>query len=377
MGISASIVLTTIYDPVALDDYYRNLKKFDRLSDVGVYMIPDLKTPDSAYKRCEKLQKKGLNVVCPAVVEQEEFLRKVGFDPHLVPCNSDNRRNVGFLMALESGADLIISIDDDNYCSEDEDFIACHEVVCGGRHTADVVSSQTGWYNICGLLNFAPQVKTYPRGFPYYARHKKEQLDIVQDGVTIHLNAGLWLQDPDIDGISWLVNPAKAISFRGKSPVLAQDTWTPINTQNTAMRRNVVCCYYYLKMGYPMGEMTIDRFGDIYSGYFSQACVKAMKGSIRVGTPIAQHNRHAHNFFNDAANEWGGIMVLEELLPWLTKEAQLDGSTYAETYVCLSEILQENVERFNGKIWNDATRAYFHQMAYYMRKWAQVCKKLI
>ena len=34
----------------------------------------------------------------------------------------------------------------------------------------------------------------------------------------------------------------------------------------------------------------------------------------------------------------------------MTKEAQLIGSTYAETYVCLSEILQENVERFNGKI---------------------------
>ena len=60
MGKSAGIVLTTIYDPEALDDYYQNLKKFDRLSDVTIYMIPDLKTPDSAYKRCERLQKKGV-----------------------------------------------------------------------------------------------------------------------------------------------------------------------------------------------------------------------------------------------------------------------------------------------------------------------------
>ena len=375
--ISASIVLTTIFDPVVLENYYQNLVKFDRLAHTRVYLIPDLKTPDIAYKRCAELKKQGLDIFCPTMEEQVAFLKKVGFDPELIPVNSDNRRNVGFLMALESNSELIISIDDDNFCRDDEDVVGAHGAVCKDVVSTDTIHSKTGWYNICELMEFSPDVKTYARGFPYYARHQEKEVSITQKPVTVRMNAGLWLQDPDVDGISWMVNPAHAISFKGKSITLDSDTWSPVNTQNTALQRDLVSCYYYLKMNYPIGGMNIDRLGDIYSGYFCQACAKAMGHYIRVGSPVAVHRRNAHNYMNDAANEWGGIMVLEDLLPWLTTELKLKGSSYPEVFVCLSECLQEQVERFQGKIWTDSTRAYFHQMAYYMKRWANVCQHLL
>ncbi len=130
-------------------------------------------------------------------------------------------------------------------------------------------------------------------------------------------------------------------------------------------------------MNYPIGGMNIDRLGDIYSGYFCQACAKAMGHSVKVGSPVAIHKRNAHNYMNDAANEWGGIMILEDLLPWLTTELKLSGSSYPEMFVCLSESIQDQVERFKGKVWTDPTRAYFHQMAYYMKRWASVCQRLL
>ena len=63
--------------------------------------------------------------------------------------------------------------------------------------------------------------------------------------------------------------------------------------------------------------LQIDRFGDIFSGYFSQACARHLGHSIRAGTPIAEHRRNAHRYLRDATQEMAGIWVLEDLLPWL------------------------------------------------------------
>jgi len=377
MALTASMVATTIFDPVALDDYYENFKKYGRLEQATVFLIPDRKTPPAAYERCNRLRKQGLHVVCPSIETQEAFLKKIGFDPHLVPYDSDNRRNVGFLMALESGAELFISIDDDNFPTGDEDFIGAHAVVCAPPHTEPVVTAEEKWYNICQLMELRPPVRTYPRGFPYYARHKDDNQTTSERRVNVSMNAGLWLKEPDVDAISWLVNPAHSVAVKDNPVVLDGATWTPVNTQNTAMHREVISCYYYLKMGYPIGGLILDRFGDIYSGYFSQACVKSMGGRVRVGNPATIHRRHAHHYMKDAANEWGGIMVLEDLLPWLTETEEIGGATYPEAYEALSVLLEDAVERFKGKLWNDPTRAYFHQMAYHMRRWSSVCRRLL
>jgi hypothetical protein len=126
-------------------------------------------------------------------------------------------------------------------------------------------------------------------------------------------------------------------------------------------------------MGYPLAGIPIDRYGDIFSGYFVQACVRYLGHSVRFGTPVADHRRNSHNYMNDAANEWACIMVLEDLLPWLTHEVKLEGKTCAEAYVALSYALEECVEKLSGRIWTDATRGYFHQMGYCMREWVKAC----
>jgi len=375
MSPKASLVVTTIFDPVVLETYFENFRKYERLDQVKVYVIPDRKTPSEAYARCSDLCRRGLQVVCPTLDEQEAFLKRVSFPTHLVPYDSDNRRNVGYLMALMSGSEFIISIDDDNYCCLDEDFFLAHAVVLENQLSVEVVHSDTGWFNVCSLLKLNRPGVVYPRGFPYYARHKDENNVFTPGLVSVHMNAGLWLLDPDVDGITWLVAPARVSAFAGRSVVLSNETWSPINTQNTSLRRDVIAAYYFVKMGYPLGGMPIDRYGDIFSGYFAQACVRHLGGAIRVGTPVVEHRRNSHNYLKDATNEWGCILVLEDLLPWLV-DIELDGDTYPEAYESLSYALEDAVERFHGSIWTDATRGYFHQMAYCMRFWAHTCASL-
>jgi hypothetical protein len=373
--LKASLVLTTIREPSVLDSYVENFRQHGHLQQVQAYVIPDRKTPPQAFERCSALTRHGLDVTCPTLSDQEDFLRRVGFPSDVIPYDSDNRRNVGYLMALESGSDFVISIDDDNYCLPDEDVFAAHAVVCERSHPARAVETAEGWFNICTLLHLDRADTTYPRGFPYFARHTPMTPQISDTSADIHMNAGLWLSAPDVDGITWLVAPPRATAFKGPSLVLGRNTWSPINTQNTALRRDVLAAYYYVKMGYPLGGVMLDRYSDIFSGYLAEACVKHLGGAIRVGTPVADHRRNAHDYMRDAAGEWGGILLCEDLLPWL-HEARLSGSTHLEAYVALSHEIENAVEKQRGTIWGDDARSYFHEIAGHMRTWAGVARNL-
>src|SRR5262245_37521210 len=166
---TATLVLTTIFDPLILDDYRKNFERFGHLDQVDVIVIPDRKTPAAAYETCARMAHLGLKVTCPTIEEQEGFLKRIGLETGMVPYNSDNRRNVGFLMAMERHSDFLISIDDDNFCSESEDYFATHADVLCGRHTHDIAGSDTRFVNICELLEISAS-PVYARGYPYFAR---------------------------------------------------------------------------------------------------------------------------------------------------------------------------------------------------------------
>ena len=376
MNMNCALVVTTIFDPVVLEDYFRNFQAYEHIDEVIVYVIPDRKSPSALYERCADLRRRGLRIEYPTLDEQEAYLRRFGQLSRLIPYDSDNRRNVGYLMALESGADFIVSIDDDNYCLDGSDYFAEHSVVCHEERVANVLSASGGWFNICELLDIQPAVTVYPRGFPYFARHKLAEVQETQGPVRIRVNAGLWLLEPDLDAISWLALPVNARKFLGRSPVLDQDTWSPINTQNTALHRDVIVSYYFVRMGYPLRGIPIDRYGDIFSGYFSQVCVRHMGHAIRIGTPVVEHRRNSHDYMRDVTNELACIWVLEDLTSWL-HEVRLSGDTNVDAYVSLSHAIEDAVERFSGTIWTDVVRGYFHQVAYCMRKWAHVCVQVI
>lgn len=377
MPLKATIVFTTIFDPIVLDSYYENLERFGHLDQTDVIVIPDRKTPPEAYATCARVAKKGLKVQCPTIQEQEAFLQSAGLPAKFVPYDSDNRRNVGYLMALASGSDFVISIDDDNYCRQDSDCFEAHAVVTAGPRPAKVVNSSTGWFNICSMMEMDQERTPYPRGYPYYARHARdEKITATESSQDVHVNAGLWLGDPDVDAISWLVAPSRATALKETGLVLGDRAWSPVNTQNTGLRRDALVAYYFVKMNYPLGGLSIDRYGDIFSGYFVQACTRHVGGAVRVGTPAADHRRNSHNYLRDAGGEWACILMLNDLLPWLTQELKLDGRTYADAYESLSHQMESAVERLTGPIWTDATRGYFHQTAYCMRTWIEACRRL-
>ncbi len=376
MSRRAAIVLTTIFEPAFLPGYVDNLRRHGRRESASIIIIPDRKTPASVFRAAEAARTEGFDVRCPILEEQERFVSRLGLPDGFIPWGSDNRRNVGYLMAIEEGFDVLISIDDDNYCPAETDFVGAHQVVggsCEDRH----VFSGDGWFNVCNLLESDVKTELFARGFPYSARLNRREVSSrpPDPALTVAVNSGLWTADPDVDAVSRLSLGPHILSFKGESVVLAPGTWSPINTQNTALTREAARAYYYVLMGQPVRGGCIDRYGDILSGYFVQKCAQHLGQAVRFGTPVAEHRRTPHNLLDDLYHELPGIMLLEELLP-LLMEQRLEGADYPAAYASLAALLADAAAGFKGALWDEGGRDFIAAAAAAMRVWLDAVKTL-
>ena len=197
----------------------------------------------------------------------------------------------------------------------------------------------------------------------------------MQGGARIAVNAGLWLDDPDVDALTRLTLAPQGRAARPESVLLAPGTWSPINTQNTAMLREALPAYYYVRMGFPLQGMRIDRFGDILSGYFLQAVAKHLGDGIRIGSPVAAHRRSPHDLFKDLYHELAGVVLIEELVPWL-RELKLQGGDYASAYASLAQALEDGAEGFRGFVWDEGGRDFLRETASCMRDWLALVARI-
>ena len=376
MSRNTAVVCTTIFATDFLAGYLEAIDDSESQSEVTIFVIGDHKTPRQVWETAEKSRSQGFRVECPELAEQEEFLARIGTPQDFIPYDSDNRRNVGFLMALERGCEVLISIDDDNFCLPATDFFGEHHVV-GSLGNDNRIMSSDGWFNICSLLRGPEGTAVFPRGFPYSAQSTPRTVEFArgESPLPIAMNAGLWLDEPDVDAVYRLCCRPKIAAFEGSSVLLGPDVWSPINTQNTALTREAALTYYYVRMGFPLKGLSIDRFGDILSGYLTQKCIKHIGHGVRVGTPIVDHRRTPHNLFKDLYHELAGIVLLEEFIPWL-QETRIEGRSYLEAYESLAGQIGEAAARFTGFIWDDGGREFLREMAHSMQIWSGIVKRI-
>lgn len=374
MARKVDLVVTTIFEPKWLEGYLDDLRTSGL--EATLRIMCDRKTPANVWHAAADARAAGFDVVCPTLDEQVQYLAKIGVSEDFVPWNSDNRRNIGYLQAWESGTDVMISIDDDNFCRAGSDFFRTHLVVGQTVRSQQAAAVGPGWFNICSLLEIEGGTEVYPRGFPYYARGQQMgPCDSVDDDAIIAFNAGLWLRDPDVDAMTRLTLRPLATGTSDSSVIIGPSTWTPINTQNTALMREALPAYYYVRMGYPIQGMRIDRYGDILSGYFLLKCAKHLGDVARVGAPVADHIRTPHNLMQDLYHELAGMVLIEEVVPWL-QDIHLSGSTYAETYASLADALEAQAASFSGFVWDQGGREFLTETAACMREWLQLIASL-
>lgn len=366
-----AMVLTTINVPNLLSGYADNFEKYGHQGEVGFIIIGDLKTPAEAKESVEKIRKRGFEAEYWDIPQQEEWLKKFPDLKQIIPYNSDNRRNIGYLIAAERGAEVIISLDDDNYARE-EDYLEAHKVV-GCVKELKTAHSCNNWFNICSLLKTDPPRTIYPRGFPYSKRWSDDAEFTVSSG-RIVMNAGLWLGDPDVDAVTRLNEPIRAIGADPERILLAPGVYCPLNTQNTAFHRDILPCYYYVTMNALINGSKIDRYGDIWSGLFALKVANQMKDRVSFGPPIVDHRRNKHNLLKDLQDELWGMILTESLIP-IIDSIQLTATTYQRGYLELANKLEERV--MLNEDFTPGVKKYFSQVTSAMRIWVDVCREVM
>jgi hypothetical protein len=323
-----AIVITTINKNTVVERLAKQKEKQFKL-----YVIGDCKTP------------KGVPQI--NIKEQRKWLRDHPKLNSVIPYNTDARRNIGYLMALENGADIVISLDDDNYPTITSEFVSQHESSIGSVNGLEVrVDVGNSWFNYMHLLYNSSGIKIYPRGFPYHARTREYVTLTHKCWRKVAINQGLWIDSPDVDGMTNLISPSKItyVTELGKGFVLSKNTWSPINSQNTAVSKKAMYCYMFMP--------NFKRFGDIVQGYLARKCIDAMGESVRYGTPIVNHKRTKHDYFKDMIAEHQEIIAVENLTRKL-RTLNLTSKTYADCYNELASKIEIKPIAKCMRIWVD------------------------
>jgi len=365
-----AVVVTTIHIPYLLEEYASNFRKYGH-KDIEFIIVGDLKTPAGVEKVVEDIRQTGFEAEYLDITKQRKWMQRFPILEQMVPYNSDNRRNIGYLIAVERGADTIISIDDDNFVRK-EDYLTGHKIV-GTNQTLRTVKSSNHWFNICSMLETEPKRTIYPRGFPYSKRWKDDAYFTISTGRVV-INAGLWLDDPDVDAITNLDEPIKTIAMDSGQVMLAPGTFAPINTQNMAFHRDILPCNYFIVMGKQINGHLLDRYGDIWSGFFARKIVDQVGDRVAFGHPLVEHRRNTHDLFKDLRDELWGMILTDKIVP-IIEALHLTKRTYSEAYVELAEGLKATIH--SSDEYSDEVKAYFSQITENIKTWVDVCAKVM
>lgn len=320
-----TIVTTTIYVPRALEKYCENARFYGHAA-VDFIVVGDKKTPRDTRAFCERLAAKYYPCHYLDVDDQCQYLERYPALWRHLPFNSIQRRNIGLLKAWEGRADIIVTIDDDNWMLND-DFVGLHGIA-GQTPELPAIESSSAWFNVCSMLEEANGTAFYHRGFPRGQRWKEAESFLCMAPIRrrVAVNAGLWLDDPDIDAMTRLERPIMARGLRVDAPsrfVLQPGTWSPFNSQNTALLREVIPAYFL--------SPCIGRYDDIWPSYMVTRIAQHLGDVIAYGRPLMRQKRNDHDLWRDLDAERVGMVLTDDFCAAL-RSVSLEGNSYLDCY---------------------------------------------
>ena len=306
-----ALVTTTINIPTVLA-LYRKLGP-----DVRFFVALDKKTPPAVNEYLNDMPNcEWLSYPCEYACSE------------LIGWLTIRRRNIAVLEALKWGADVIVTIDDDNIPMDNlyfSDFLQCF---CRPYLWEDMapfnglsITTANGWFDP-GRLMVPP---TKHRGFP----HEKLGPEFVVGSVVdrrVGVVAGLCLGDPDIDAVTRLelhpiIHSASELAHAGviTDP---KNTTVVFNTQNTAYLRELAPAMFC-----PPG---LGRHDDIYASLITQRIMREKGLCVHLGQPFVWQQRNPHNLINDLKDEVFGMEHIVEFSDWITPDFLSDKNTVVE-----------------------------------------------
>jgi len=211
----------------------------------------------------------------------------------LCPTRHYARKNLGYLLAIEGGASLIVETDDDNLPYEE----FWHERV---RNQAVPTIEEGGWVNV---YRYFSEADLWPRGLPL--EHIKDEVRpfealSVRD-VDAPIQQGLADENPDVDAIYRLVSKLPQSFRKDRRLALSRGSWSPFNSQNTTWWRDAFPLLY-------LPAYCSFRMTDIWRSFVAQRICWANGWSVLFHEPTVWQERNEHNLMRDFKDEVPGYL---------------------------------------------------------------------
>lgn len=269
-----AVVITSIFAPT------RAVRAFARFSGSPLIVVGDRKTP--ADWSCR-------NVRFISAAEQERLPYHIS---NQLPWNHYARKMIGYLAAVEAGADTIADTDDDNIPKKSWGFPPFEGVY-------RLLPPDLGFFNVYRYFGSEKQ-PIWPRGFPLTLIRPALENSAAPPAARQAMKVGIWqgLVDgsPDVDAVYRMVIN-QPFFFRRRAPVvLDRGTICPVNSQNTAFCRKVFALLY-------LPAFVNFRFTDILRGLVAQPILWRL--GLRIGFTRATviQQRNLHDDLKDFASE--------------------------------------------------------------------------
>jgi len=200
------------------------------------------------------------------------------------------RKNIGYLLAMQNGAEIIVETDDDNF-PRAEFFLPRERAQIGNRPI------KSGWINV---YRYFTEANIWPRGFPLDSILSGNP-PLIQSGIPedCPIQQGLADENPDVDAIYRLVLPLP-ISFKKCTTLtLGAHQWCPFNSQNTTWWRDVFPLMY-------LPANCSFRMTDIWRSFVAQRVLWEYKQSVAFHNATVYQERNPHDLMRDFVDELPG-----------------------------------------------------------------------
>jgi hypothetical protein len=211
----------------------------------------------------------------------------------MCPTRHYARKNIGYLIAIKNGAQVIIETDDDNLPYDT--FWRKPE-----RKKVEKIVEDTGWINI---YRYFSDAYIWPRGLPLEKINNEmaafESLSTRQ--MDCPIQQGLADENPDVDSIYRLIMPLPQYFRKDRRVVLAKNTWCPLNSQNTTWWPDAFPLLY-------LPSYCSFRMTDIWRGFIAQQIAHINGWGILFHEPTVRQERNQHNLLKDFRDEISGYL---------------------------------------------------------------------
>jgi hypothetical protein len=244
-----------------------------------------------------------------------------------VPVGHYARKNIGYLLAAASGAEIIIETDDDNLPLDSFWTERRRELEARAPEVANA-----RWVNVYSYFTSRP---IWPRGLP---------LDVVRAQppalketrlFDCPIQQGLANANPDVDAIYRLLMPLPVEFEDASSVALGSGAWCPFNSQNTTWWRSAFPLLY-------LPFHCSFRMTDIWRSFVAQRIAWSNGWPILFHAPTVWQDRNEHDLMRDFADELPGYLNNRQMASMLDQLDLTPGERFisANMRICYQALVQ-------------------------------------